>query len=406
MKIFFPTDFESIQKRMHSFDPIHYGDSRNYIDGGVSALSPYISRGFLSTKQVFLFVLSLNLKPYKVTKFVQELAWRDYFQQVWKHKKEELEKELKQSQLNVRHYQIPKAILKDSISTGISSIDRELIDFYENGYLHNHVRMYLSSIICNVGGAHWKMPSEWMYYYLLDADYASNTCSWQWVAGAFSSKKYIANQENLNRYLKTQDQNTYLDKSYEDILRFESLPKELQPLVDWDKSLAFQTTKDWFYEKKRNYDNSKLGSPFFDSSDAPSFDMNSPTLIYDFYNLDPQWHRGETANRIFLLRPSFYEKYPTSPKTLDFIYNLSKNIPDIQFFWGEWNELWNYLSKMNGKAYWKEHPTNTNFVGIEEQRDWMFPQVNGYFPSFFTYWKKCEKYWERSNMSQPSLFDE
>ena len=40
--------------------------------------------------------------------------------------------------------------------------------------------------------------------------------------------------------------------------------------------------------------------------------------------------------------------------------------------------------------YYKEHPLNKNYRGVEESRDWMFT-VKGYFPSFFAFWKKCEK---------------
>ena len=43
-------------------------------------------------------------------------------------------------------------------------------------------------------------------------------------------------------------------------------------------------------------------------------------------------------------------------------------------------------------VYFKEHPTTKHYQGIREERDWLFPQVNGYFPSFFGYWKKCERY--------------
>ena len=44
------------------------------------------------------------------------------------------------------------------------------------------------------------------------------------------------------------------------------------------------------------------------------------------------------------------------------------------------------------QVYFKEHPTTRHYQGIQEQRDWLFPEVSGYFPSFFGYWKKCEKY--------------
>jgi deoxyribodipyrimidine photo-lyase len=40
--------------------------------------------------------------------------------------------------------------------------------------------------------------------------------------------------------------------------------------------------------------------------------------------------------------------------------------------------------------YFKEHPLNQHYQGHEDQRDWMF-EVQGYYPSFFSFWKKCKK---------------
>lgn len=401
MKVSFPTDLKSIEDRIHSVDPELYGKSRNYIDGAVTLLSPYIARGFISTKQIFDAVQSQGKKPYLVSKFVQELAWRDYFQQVWKTKGDKIAFDLKQPQPLVRHHQLPKAILQESLATGIKALDQELKDFYENGYLHNHVRMYISSIVCNVGGAHWKMPSQWMYYHLLDADFASNTCSWQWVAGAFSSKKYIANQENINRYLKTEEAGTYLDQPYEEIAKFISIPKPLEELGIWDLDLAFQSTKHWFYEKIKKDAHREMKSQFTDNASKLEINPHLPTLIYDFYNVDPKWHKGEEINRIFLMRPSFYKTYPVSPKTLDFLFALAHHIPDIKFFWGEWEDLYKSVKESKDSFHWKEHPTNKGLIGKEEPRDWMFPEVQGYFPSFFNYWKKCEPFWLRQEKNLP-----
>mgnify|MGYP006195700273 CR=1 FL=1 len=61
--------------------------------------------------------------------------------------------------------------------------------------------MYLAAMVCNNAKSHWLTPARWMYYHLLDGDLASNALSWQWVAGTFSHKKYIANQQNINKYL-------------------------------------------------------------------------------------------------------------------------------------------------------------------------------------------------------------
>ena len=63
---------------MHKIDPIQYAISRNYKDGAVTYLSPYISRGVLSTQQVYAHILTLDLSWSKSEKLIQELAWRDY----------------------------------------------------------------------------------------------------------------------------------------------------------------------------------------------------------------------------------------------------------------------------------------------------------------------------------------
>jgi deoxyribodipyrimidine photo-lyase len=39
----------------------------------------------------------------------------------------------------------------------------------------------------------------------------------------------------------------------------------------------------------------------------------------------------------------------------------------------------------------KEHPAFDYYPGIKDQRDWMFPAVSGYYPSFFKFWQKCQQ---------------
>ena len=48
----FPTTYPEILQRIQNLDPIRYGETRNYLSGDVSYLSPYISRGVISTKMV------------------------------------------------------------------------------------------------------------------------------------------------------------------------------------------------------------------------------------------------------------------------------------------------------------------------------------------------------------------
>jgi deoxyribodipyrimidine photo-lyase len=118
-------------------------------------------------------------------------------------------------------------------------------------------------------------------------------------------------------------------------------------------------------------------------------DETKPTYIYNFYNLDPEWDSSLEANRVLLLEPSVFAKYPVSQNTVDFIIKFAKeNIPCVQVFVGEFGELTKAFSLSS--IYFKEHPLNTNYNGVEVPRDWMF-QVHGYYPSFFSFWKKCKK---------------
>jgi deoxyribodipyrimidine photo-lyase len=114
-----------------------------------------------------------------------------------------------------------------------------------------------------------------------------------------------------------------------------------------------------------------------------------PICIYNFYNLDPLWKKDSSVNRMLLLEPSHFEQYPVSQNTIDFIIKFSKeNINNVQIYVGEFIDL---IAAYNvGEIYYKEHPLNNHYEGIEEPREWMF-DVQGYYPSFFSFWKKCKK---------------
>lgn len=356
----FVTDYSSILAGINRIDPIAYGNTRNYHDGSVTYLSPYISRGVISTKQVFENLLARGFEIQQMESLIKELCWRDYFQRIGQVRN--LDEDIKFPQNPVLHHEIPSAIV--NAKTGINEIDKAIQGLYDSGYMHNHCRMYTASLVCNIARSYWFTPSKWMYYHLLDGDFASNACSWQWVSGTNSSKKYLANQENINRFTGSNQTGTYLDTSYE----------ELEILYPPNSLLATQTFS--------------LQTPL---PTIEELQINNlvPTFVYNYYNLDPCWHKDEIGNRILLLDPAFFSAYPVGQKCIDFIIDLSKNIPTIQLYIGSFKTLQSQYNVTN--IYFKEHPLNTDYVGIEEPRDWITEEVSGYFPSFFSYWKKVEK---------------
>lgn len=225
------------------------------------------------------------------------------------------------------------------------------------------MRMYVASICCNIANSHWLEPAKWMYSHLLDGDLASNQLSWQWIAGAVSSKKYFANQDNINNFFKGSQKNTFLDIDYDSFGELET-PRVLSETIAFD----LQT--------------------FFPEPKKPTLDKNKPTLIYNYYNLDPLWHSNEDFQRILLLEPSVFKKNPVQQKNIEFVISLTQNIPGIKLFVGEFNELFKQLNRE--KIIYKEHPLNAHYKGKEEPREWL-SSVSGYFPSFFAFWKKCKK---------------
>jgi deoxyribodipyrimidine photo-lyase len=362
----FSTNYQSIVSKVNIIHPEKYAKTRNFLNGDVTYLSPYISRGVISTKQVMDSILNSGFTFNQSEKLIQELAWREYYQRVWQVKKDQIWDDLKQAQPGVVHFEMLTSLL--NCNTGIKVIDDQINHLHESGYMHNHIRMYLASLTCNIGKAHWKIPAKWLYYHLLDGDIASNNCSWQWVAGAFSSKKYYCNQENINKYTHSNQVGTFLDDSYEYIASMQ-VPDSLKAIA----SLQLNT--------------------ILPDTNFPVLDLTKPTLLYNSYNLDPTWRANENVNRILLLEPSHFKVNPVSEKVLQFIFELSENIAGLQVFVGEIPQflaLYNQ-SDMDYRELLisKEHPAFEYYPGIKDQREWMFPSVNGYYPSFFKFWEKC-----------------
>ena len=392
--------YASILEQVKAYQPGKYHATRNYTNGAVTNWSPYISRGLLSPVLVMEQLKSKYNKQEWIG-FMQQMAWREYFQRVWQHKGNFILEDLKSAQSKVVLASLPKPI--NAGNTGIQALDNAIHHLYAQGMMHNHVRMYISMLHSNIFKAAWLPGAKWMYANLLDHDPAANFLSWQWVAGTFSSKQYIANQENINKYTSTKQVGTFLDTEYEYLQTsiFDD-SDTIQPnhLVNWSDPLdqKFEIDSATILKNIEKTNQSKI----FDINQALS---NTAYCIYNSFNLDPLWHADEEVNRILLLEHNHFEQFPVTEKVLQFVIDLATtNIPGLQIFIGNFEDLFQHIEtwinndknidseKSNASIYFKEHPTTQHYKGIEEARDWLFPEVNGYFPSFFGYWKKCERY--------------
>ena len=351
-------DGQALSEALENINPKHYTTSRNYVDGAVTRLSPFISRGIISTREVWQAILDQSDNWKDIQTLTQQLVWREHFQ----HAIQLPDIVSSLAPLAGTVITLPKAIV--AANTGIAAIDNALRQLYETGYIHNHQRLYIAALMVHHGNVSWQDGARWMYYHLLDADYASNTLSWQWVAGIGRDKKYMVNQDNINHYTKSEQRGTFWDVPYEALENVE--------------------TPVWLDEKITIELNTTLPS-----HTSINIDPHQPTLIYHPYHLHPQWHAEWKANRILILPPSHFIQWPMSEKGIAFINHMAHSIEGIQLWFGEWDEL---KYALNGSTtHIQYHPLFPYAADHIEPRDFVAPEFTSTSRGFFGYWKKIEK---------------
>ena len=214
----YPPTPEAARERIKAVNPIEYARTRNAIEGAVSHLSPYITHGFVSLREVYEGVAHQHgLNPQH--KFVFELGWRAYFRHVWHHRGDAIFTSLHSGPLPDHQYSpsVPDDIRQ--ANTGVNAIDMAVRGLYDTGSMHNHARMWLASYMVHLRKIHWRAGADWLYGHLLDGDLASNHLSWQWVAGTGSHKPYLFNAENVARYAPCSwhSPGTAIDTTYENL---------------------------------------------------------------------------------------------------------------------------------------------------------------------------------------------
>ncbi|MGC9385476.1 MAG: FAD-binding domain-containing protein [Hydrogenovibrio sp.] len=187
--------------RLQQLDPVKYGRERNYLGGAVSGLSPYIRHGVVSPKTL-AEDLGERFAPATRARFIQQLAWRDFFHRVHQAQPERIwqDHEPYKTGLCAADYaeNLPEDIALGR--TGVRLIDQLIASLLSQGVLHNHGRLYLAAYVVHWRRVRWQAGAKWFLQHLLDGDMASNNYSWQWVASTFSAKPYIFNLENVQRF--------------------------------------------------------------------------------------------------------------------------------------------------------------------------------------------------------------
>ncbi len=228
------------QARIAAVRPSTYARTRNAIDGAVSELSPYITHGLVSLRDVLAGITARHELAVQ-HKFVYELGWRAYFRHVWQHRGDGILQSLHDGPLPDAAYatELPADIRQGC--TGVPAIDEAVRTLHATGMLHNHARMWLASYVVHLRKVHWRCGADWLHGHLLDGDLASNHLSWQWVAGTGSHKPYLFNAENVARYAPAawHSPGSVIDVSYASLDRLARQPAQAPPGAA-DRPLALE----------------------------------------------------------------------------------------------------------------------------------------------------------------------
>jgi deoxyribodipyrimidine photo-lyase len=167
----------------------HYAGGRDRPDRNWTArLSPYLRFGEIGPRQVWRATQAqaeLGADLQAVATFQKELGWREFNYHLLFNFPQTLE-----ANLNSRFDAFPWRNAPADIEawrrgrTGYPIVDAGMRQLWTTGWMHNRVRMIVASFLIKDLLIDWRVGEAWFWETLVDADLASNTGGWQWVAGS------------------------------------------------------------------------------------------------------------------------------------------------------------------------------------------------------------------------------
>jgi len=299
----FPESRQAALSRLDNFleNVERYKRDRNFVRAGhssVSRLSPAIRSGLLHPSEVISRTVEKRSREL-AEKFVQECMWRVYWKGwlewrpvVWKSYREEVASN--HSSLSGRGTELFEDFMRGQ--SEVPLMNRFRRELSETGYLHNHARMWFAGYWVHTLRLPWALGADCFYRELLDADPASNTLSWRWVAGMQTmGKTYQTRPANIRKYCDYEEaQDSRLDVQV----------KESTP---WDAGIR----------KKPKCENS------WESTRVPDF--SEPYLLWIHGEDLSFWHHPDClpANppqaATAVLDPSLLERFGLSDKRRQYI---------------------------------------------------------------------------------------
>lgn len=166
-----------------------YKENRNFPSiKGTSRLSPHLHFGEISPNQAWYG--ALEQKEYRqldpdLDTFLTELGWREFSYNLLYNFPNLPNKNFQAKFDNFPwHNNIKLLHAWQQGKTGYPIVDAGMHELAQTGYMHNRVRMVVASFLIKNLLLDWRHGRDWFWEHLVDADLASNSASWQWVAGS------------------------------------------------------------------------------------------------------------------------------------------------------------------------------------------------------------------------------
>lgn len=162
----------------------HYQQGRDFPgQQAVSGLAPYLHWGQISPHQIWQ-QLQYRENDDNLEHFQRELAWREFsYYQLYHFPT--LPSQNLQPKFDHFPWQWQSPLIQrwQQGQTGYPLVDAGMRELWQTGFMHNRVRMVVASFLVKNLNIHWREGAQWFWDCLLDADLASNSANWQWVAG-------------------------------------------------------------------------------------------------------------------------------------------------------------------------------------------------------------------------------
>jgi deoxyribodipyrimidine photo-lyase len=201
-----------------------YDQTRNFpaLAQGTTKLGIHFRFGTISIREKALTAQRLNAT------FLNELIWRDFYSQILANFSHIGEGKAFRREYDAIEWRQGSEAERDfrrwcEGKTGYPMVDAGMRELNATGYMHNRVRMIVSSFLCKHLLLDWRWGEAYFAKKLLDFDLASNNGGWQWAAGSGTDaapyfrifnpteqqKKFDEKGEYVRRWVKEYGTPTY-----------------------------------------------------------------------------------------------------------------------------------------------------------------------------------------------------